>query len=263
MANILANDIRLYYEEIGSGAPVLCIHGTSSSALVWGDALAPLAEVGRVITYDRRGHTRSERPHPYEVTSVAEHAADAAALLEGLRAAPAVVIGRSYGGEIALELALQHPAMVAALVLLEPAVLGLSASAASFVEPLTRQVLQMSTQSPHAVAETFLRAVAGDAVWEAFPRPLKEMFAENGPAIAAEFRGGYWDVTLDSLKTVQVPALLVMSEESPQPFREVAEAITAAIPGAQSCLVPGGHLISPGIPQVVDFVTTALRGMPT
>jgi pimeloyl-ACP methyl ester carboxylesterase len=88
------------------------------------------------------------------------------------------------------------------------------------------------------------------------------MFTENGPAIAAEFRGGYWDVTLDALKAIQVPTLVVMSEESPQPFREVAEAITDAIPGAQSCLVPGGHLISPGIPPVVDFVTTVMKGTP-
>ena len=86
------------------------------------------------------------------------------------------------------------------------------------------------------------------------------MFTENGPVIAAEFRGGYWDVTLDSPKAIGVPTLVVMSEESPQPFREVAEAIADTIPGAQSCLVPGGHLISPGIPPVVDFVATVLSG---
>jgi esterase len=260
VASILANDIRLYYEETGSGAPIVCIHGTSSSALVWGDALAPLTRLGRVIAYDRRGHTRSERPHPYDVTSVPEHATDAAALLEGLEATPALVIGRSYGGEIGLELALRHPQTVRGLVLLEPAVLGLSASAASFAEPLTRAVLRISADNPRAVAETFLRAVAGDATWDAFPDRLKEMFTENGPTIAAEFRGGYWDVTLDSLKAIGVPTLVVMSEESPQPFREVAEAIAGTIPGAQSCLVPGGHLISPGIPPVVDFAATVLSG---
>src|SRR5512135_1604569 len=200
VASILANGVRLYYEETGSGAPIVCIHGTSSSALVWGDALAPLARLGRVIAYDRRGHTRSERPHPYDVTSVPEHVTDAAALLEVLEATPAMVIGRSYGGEIGLDLALRHPQTVRGLVLLEPAVLGLSASAASFAEPLTGEVLRTSSDNPRAVAETFLRAVAGDEAWEAFPGPLKEMFTENGPAIAAEFRGGYWDVTLDSLK---------------------------------------------------------------
>jgi esterase len=92
------NSIRLYYEEHGSGAPILCIHGGGSSALMWADAVEELARLGRVIAYDRRGCTRSERPEPYERTSVAEQAYDAAGLLDAVAATPAVVIGRSHGG---------------------------------------------------------------------------------------------------------------------------------------------------------------------
>src|SRR5205085_7326052 len=84
MAEAQVCGIRLYYEEHGAGAPILCIHGTSSSALVWGAAVGTLARLGRVIVYDRRGCTRSERPEPYERTSVAEHADDAAVLLDAL-----------------------------------------------------------------------------------------------------------------------------------------------------------------------------------
>lgn len=260
MPHVLANDVRLHYEKVGAGAPILCIHGTSSSALVWGDALAPLAELGRVVSYDRRGCTRSERPHPYDITSVREHADDAAALLTRLLASPAVVIGRSYGGEVALDLALRHPHAVRALVLLEPAVLALAPSAAALVEPLTARVLETSRRDPDAVAEVFLRAVAGDATWEAFPPPLKEMFTENGPAIVAELRAGPWDPSPDLLKTIDVPTLVVAGEDSPPPFREIVDAIADAVPDARSCLVPGGHLISPGIPEVVDFVESVLTG---
>jgi pimeloyl-ACP methyl ester carboxylesterase len=80
-----------------------------SSALMWADAVEERARFGRVIAYDRRGCTRSERAEPYERTSVAEQADDAAALLDALAAAPAVVIGRSYGGAVAIELALRYP----------------------------------------------------------------------------------------------------------------------------------------------------------
>ena len=98
MPEARVNGIRLHYEEHGSGTPILCIHGGGSSALMWADAVKELARLGRVIAYDRRGCTRSERPEPYERTSVAEQADDAAALLDALTAWPAVVIGRSYGG---------------------------------------------------------------------------------------------------------------------------------------------------------------------
>lgn len=260
MAHILANGVRLYYEESGSGTPILVIHGTASSALVWGDALDPLTRLGRVIAYDRRGNTRSERPHPYDLTSVHEHAEDAAALLEALHAAPAVVIGRSFGGETALDLALHHPDQVSALVLLEPAALALASSAAGFAGPLTERVLAAGSEDPRTVAETFLRAVAGDEAWEAFPPPLKEMFTENGPAIAAELRSGFLEVTPEMLRTIAVPTLVVSSEASPAPFREVCDVLVAAMPQASLYRASGGHLISPGIPPVVDFVSEVLKG---
>jgi esterase len=89
-----------------------------------------------VILYDRRGCTPSQRPDPYDKTSVGEHADDAAALLEARGVVPAAVVGRSYGGEVATDLALRHPERVRALVLLEGAALNLSAEAVAWAESL-------------------------------------------------------------------------------------------------------------------------------
>src|SRR5438552_325239 len=140
MGEVHVNGVRLYYEEHGQGAPILCIHGTSSSALVWQPAaIDELSRLGRVILYDRRGCTRSERPDPYE-TSVVQHAEDAATLLQVLEAVLGVVIGRSYGGETAVELALRHPASVRALVLLEAALLSLDREAMQWAEELRAAV---------------------------------------------------------------------------------------------------------------------------
>jgi esterase len=122
------NGVRLYYEQHGHGAPIACIHGGGTSALLWADAVEELARLGRVIAYDRRGCTRSQRPEPYERTSVVEQADDAAALLDALVATPAVVIARSYGGAVAVDLALRYADRVRALLLLEADALGLSPS---------------------------------------------------------------------------------------------------------------------------------------
>src|ERR1700754_2534891 len=119
MGTARVNGVSLYVEEHGSGVPILGIHGTGSSALLWQGAAPALARLGRVVLYDRRGCGRSERPQPY-ATDVLQQTADAAALLASLGAPPACVIGRSYGGEIAVTLGLQHPGAVRALVLLEP-----------------------------------------------------------------------------------------------------------------------------------------------
>src|SRR5438874_458005 len=181
MPEVPVNGVRLYYEKHGQGDPILCIHGTSSSALVWRpEAIDELSGIGRVIVYDRRGCTRSERPDPYE-TSVVQHAEDAAALLDALRAAPAVVIGRSYGGETAIELALRHPESVRALVLLEAALLTLDDEAMAWAEELRAAVEETTARDVSSVAETFLRQVLGDAQWESFPDPVQQKFVANSP----------------------------------------------------------------------------------
>ena len=104
---------------------------------------------GRVIVYDRRGCTRSERPTPYDATTVGEQADDAAALLRALQAAPAVIIGRSYGGAIAVDLAQRYPELVRALVLLEPAILGLSAETRAWAEAVAAQGIASQLASPN------------------------------------------------------------------------------------------------------------------
>ena len=117
MSKIRVNGASLYYEEHGAGEPIVCVHGTGSSAAVWGDAVEVLATRGRTIVYDRRGSSRSERPEPY-VTNVHEQADDAAALIDALAASKAIVIGRSYGADIVVDLALRYPDRVRALALL-------------------------------------------------------------------------------------------------------------------------------------------------
>lgn len=260
MPEVRVNGVRLYYEELGHGDPILCIHGTSSSARVWRtDATRELSELGRVIVYDRRGCTRSERPEPYD-TSVVQHAEDAAGLLRALDAAPAVVIGRSYGGETAIELALRDPELVRALVLLEAAALTLDVEAMAWGDALRRKVEDAAARDPDSVAETFLREVVGDEAWEAFPPHAKQMFVDNGASILAEFRGPWLEATESDLGRISVPTLLVAGTDSPEPFRRVTGTMAAAIPGSRTEFVGGGHFIDPGEPSVLAFVRTALAG---
>lgn len=253
MAELHVNGVGLYYEEHGQGPPILCVHGTGSSALMWGDAVADLARLGRVLVYDRRGCTRSQRPVPYDKTSVGEHADDAAALLDALGATPAAVIGRSYGGEIAIDLALRYPERVRGLVLLEGALLSLSAEAAAWEQSLGQQVAA-AADDPTTVGEAFIRLVLGDGAWEESPAPVRQMFTDNGPAIVAELAGGSLQVDQAALSTINQPTLLVAAAHSPRAFRQVTDAMAAAMPNSRTFIVEGGHLINPAHPAVLRFL---------
>jgi pimeloyl-ACP methyl ester carboxylesterase len=119
MATIEVSGAVLYYEERGSGPPLLLVHGTGGYADLWSPVLDGLAHSYRVIAYDRRGFARSSSAAGEKL---ADHARDAAELLTALGASPATVVGWSGGGVIALDLAASYPDRVAALVLAEPAV---------------------------------------------------------------------------------------------------------------------------------------------
>jgi esterase len=259
MAGVRIEGVSLHVEERGSGEPILCIHGTGSSSALWLEAAEALALRGRAIVYDRRGFGRSERPEPL-VMDVGRHADDAAALLDALAAAPAVVIGRSQGGEIAVDLALRHPGRVRALALLEGGGLGLSPALRDWLAAIDRRIFAAAEADVDGVAEAMLRAVLGDAGWDALPDGVRGVFAGNGAAIVAEERAGLLDVGPEDLGAIAVPTLLVAAADSPPPLRDAMERIAAAMPAARLEWVGGGHLIDPAHPVVLAFVEDVLAG---
>ncbi|HEU5279668.1 MAG TPA: alpha/beta hydrolase [Gaiellaceae bacterium] len=257
MSEIRINGVSLYYEEHGAGEPILCIHGTGSASVLWLDAARELARHGRTIVYDRRGFSRSERPDPL-VSDVHQHADDAAALIDALGAAPAIVIGRSQGGEIAVDLALRYPDRVRALALLEGGGMSLSPSFREWHATLHEKVLAAAATDVNTVGETMFRLVVGDTGWEAMPDAVKQVFTDNGPAIAAEERGVMLDVTAEQLGTIDRPTLIVGGRGSLPEFADVTNRMAAAMPAAKVVWVEGDHLIHPAHPAVLAFVDEAL-----
>src|SRR5438270_11018414 len=132
--------VELEYTVQGTGEPVLLIH-----AGVFADWFVPLLQEPRLagyrlIHYHRVGYAGSSRPAG--AVSIADQAAHARALLRSLGIDRAHVVGHSSGGNIALQLALDAPEMVASLTLLEPALVDVPSGAAFFgtaVVPTLRQ----------------------------------------------------------------------------------------------------------------------------
>ncbi len=252
--------VRLYYEEHGEGAPILCIHGAGSSAVLWEHAVAELAGRGRTISYDRRGCARSGRPAGYNRTSVEEQAGDAVELLAALTDEPAILIGRSFGGWIALELAIRRPGRVRGLALLEPDAPGLSPAADAWVAGLGDRLRRVAAAlGTEAVGKALIEEVAGPGAWSAMPEETRRVFAGNGPALLAELRA-YEGARLDEgdLAGIDVPVLLVASEESAAELQDPVLALGRAMPQARTARVPGGHVIDPASPAVLAFVDEIL-----
>ncbi len=106
---------RIYYSQHGTrGVPVVFVHGSGGSHLVWGAQVRAVGEIARAFAVDLPGHGKSEGAG---CNSVAAYRDVAVGFLDALGLERAVIVGHSLGGAIAQTLALSHPARVAGLAL--------------------------------------------------------------------------------------------------------------------------------------------------
>lgn len=118
MPYVDSNGIKMYYEERGSGNPLLLIMGVTAPGSVWEDHSSYWEDHFRCIQVDNRGVGRTDKPEP--PYTMAQMADDYAGLLDALNIAKAKVVGVSMGSPIAQQLALRHPEKVSCLVQMCP-----------------------------------------------------------------------------------------------------------------------------------------------
>ncbi|HEX8174834.1 MAG TPA: alpha/beta fold hydrolase [Pyrinomonadaceae bacterium] len=115
MPKIFAGEIELYYEEHGTGAPLVLIPGFGTGLWIWFKQVQDFSKEFRTVCFDPRGISRSEAPDaPITIRTIA---GDVAALLKSLRIESAHILGASFGGFVAQEFALGFPEMTRSLTL--------------------------------------------------------------------------------------------------------------------------------------------------
>jgi pimeloyl-ACP methyl ester carboxylesterase len=116
----VGSGVRLHYQQVGDGADVVMIHGITGNLAVWHLRIVPaLMDRFRILTYDLRGHGYSDTPPTGY--SPDDMATDLLELLDGLEIERAVLVGHSYGADIALYLAARHPERVSEVIAIEAA----------------------------------------------------------------------------------------------------------------------------------------------
>ena len=262
MGTVHVDGVDLDYEERGAGPPLLLIHGTA--ARLWGAVPDELAGSARTIDYDRRSFGASVHP---PVTDLTRHREDAAALLDALGAVPAVIVGWSIGGVVALDLALAHPDRVRSLVLIEPPLHAKRHPTLPMVRAiLTAQALGRIGR-PASGATAFLRWASGrrdgtDDLDRVSPAWRAAMLA-NAAAIVGELRAGTGEhLKRDRLAGLRVPVTILAGSESDPVFAACARRLADTVPGATVTTIPGsGHVMQQDRPDaIVAAARAALTG---
>lgn len=118
MSELDRDGVAIYYEVHGEGPALLLTHGFAASARMFDLVVGPLSEAHTVITWDQRGHGRSDSPTDPASYSPALAVDDIAALLDAAGVDAAVIGGHSLGGYLSFEFLLAHPTRALGLVLI-------------------------------------------------------------------------------------------------------------------------------------------------
>jgi pimeloyl-ACP methyl ester carboxylesterase len=257
MKSAEVNGVKLEYDVVGSGEPVLLI------SPVLADGFLPLlfeptlAEHYQLIRYHKRGWAGST--HTLPPVSIADHATDAAALLDHLDVSRAHVAGHSTGAAVALQLALDRAEVVHTLSVLEPSLLSVP-SGEAFLQQAGPVFDAYAAGDHEAAVAMFMGAVSGldwetcralldDRVPGAVVQAVKDadtFFGIELPALTE------WVFGAEQAAAMDQPVLSMLGADTGPLWVEVDDRLRSWLPNVESCTIEGvGHLLHIQRPEPV------------
>lgn len=261
------NGVSLAYREQGTGEPVVFVHGSASDLRTWEQQVPAIGAGYRAVAYSRR----YARPNGDIKAGVDDqmlpHVDDLVAFLGAIDAAPAHLVGHSWGGFIALLAAIRRPEAVRSLVLLEPPVLSLFTS----TPPRPLELLRLLFTRPgtalaivkfgatavapaqkayrrgddEAATRAFGRGVLGKASFEALTEARRQQVRDNRAADRAQLMGaGFPPLGDDEVRGVRAPTLLLTGDRSPAFLGRLTERLHELLPNAERAVIANAsHLM--------------------
>src|SRR5215217_7193101 len=261
---VRVNGAELYYEVGGEGQPLVLLHDGLLDRRVWDDQFVAFARLYRTIRYHRRGYGKSSAPdRPFSDVS------DLHRLLRRLGTDKAYLLGISNGGKVALEFALEHPGMVAALVLVGPSLGGYRPS-----DEKQRRISEILSVARERGAKAGVEAWMEDPFYPpAKDKPaarerVRRIARENLPWLLSspDLREEPYPPTMESLSRIVAPTLIIVGGRDDWNNREIVSILASKLPRAEKKVFAGcGHLVNLERPEdfysvVADFL--GKRGYP-
>ena len=263
MPSVDVGTATLFYEERGSGAPLVLVHGIPTDYRAWASQTAPLSKDNRVIAVSRRYATPNSRQGDLSDSTVGNNALDLKNFIERLGVAPVHLVGHSYGGFISAVLTADHPDLVRSLILVEPAVSTLlvanQKSAAAVLSLLLRSpsVAMSARKFQSGSLKPSLRALQRgdmrravelnvDGVQDApgsfakLPEDVRTMMLENARTIG-ELDTEFPRFTAEEARRISCRTLVLNGELSPLWLRKIGALVAKHVPNAEALKVPAAH----------------------
>ncbi len=247
MPKALINGINLYYEDHGSGFPVIFTHGYAGTTRSWEGQVAAFSQKYRFITYDMRGHGQTDAPESLAQYSQDILVEDMYQLLRHLGIQKAVICGLSLGGYLTIHFCNQHPDMTAAIILMD--------TGPGYRAPESSRKWNETRIDCANILET--KGIKGfmeseHSILDYYTTP-DVMVKHNPKGLANISRGAMVNLWgLDILPDIKVPALIICGDKDTD-YLAGTDYMERKIPGARKVIVAdAGHGVNIDQPQVFE-----------
>ena len=246
----MTEPVRGFFREAGRGAAVVCIHSSASSSAQWRPLMDRLAGRFRTLAVDLYGSGKSPVwPGRRPLTLADEGALLAPVFAEAGERCH--LVGHSYGGAVALAVALAEPGRVDSLVLFEPVLFSVLI-AEDPTQPAAREITAVRDETIAALecgnakasGARFVDYWMGAGTWASTPEPRREALATAMKTVKAEWDAVFREPTpLSAFAALDVPVLVITGSDSPASSRGVARLLTKTLPRVTAIEMEGvGHM---------------------
>lgn len=252
--------VSIYYEEKGSGAPVVFVHGIPTDYRAWRAQIEPFSRGRKVFAISRRYASPNTRQGDLSDSTVHNNAVDLKGFIEKVAGGPVDLVGHSYGGFISAFLAADHPDLVKSLVLVEPAIStllvadqtsGAQALGLLFKSPsvaLSGRRFQTKSLAPslRALEKAELeRAVelnvdgieGSDGAFRSLAEDVRKMMLDNARTIG-ELKTTFPRFTAKEARLISRPTLVLNGAEGALFLNRIGALMAHAVPGAKRVVIP-------------------------
>jgi len=264
---VKAGGIETYYELSGKGTCVVLIHGLGDNLTMWYNQVPVFAEQFQVLTYDVRGHGKTEAPE--NDFSMKRFAGDLHNLLQALDIEKACIIGYSMGGRIGLQFALEHPEMTTGLVVanswvMSPDIQLTPEQMAAIKEQWKQMMALLRTGEIEIIADTMAERAFSPGFKDKEPavfQRYKEIKMRNSPTDYLQIMQGSPEDMANppDLKKLKCPTLIIAGEYDAITSVDIAQSMARAINKVTIKILPTGHASAIEAPEafnqaVLDFM---------
>jgi pimeloyl-ACP methyl ester carboxylesterase len=269
MQTLRVNGYDMAYLDVGTGPPLVCVHGSLCDFRIWGSVIGPLTTKHRVIALSLRHFFPDHWDGTGDTYSIAQHVDDVIGFIAQIEPRPVDLMGHSRGGHIAFRVAQQRPDLLRRLILAEPGG-ELDATLDPDYTPGPSPLAARFAASAEKIAAGdidgglgyFMDTLEGPGAWQRLPAMAKQLLRDNAMTLLGQVRDQRPPFSKADAESIRTPTLFIGGARTKGMLPKVLHSLAAHVQGSRTEIIPGAtHPMFEQAPQkYCDIVLNFLAG---